>query len=57
MKYYYVNVQDRQTGEVVTVGAMLTLAECRELIGILQKYNATDLLIYKCEETFLFNDY
>ena len=53
MKYYYVNVEDRQTHEVVTVGAMLTLSECRELIGVLQKYNATDLLIYKCEEKLI----
>lgn len=52
MKYYYVNVQDRISGECVTVGAMLTLAECRELIGVLQKFNATDLLIYKAEEEF-----
>lgn len=50
MKWYYVNVQDRVTGECVTVGAMLTLDECRHLIGVLQHYNATDLLIYKCEE-------
>lgn len=53
MKYYFVNVEDRQTHDVVTVGAMLTIAEVRELIGILQKYNATDLLIYKCEEKFV----
>lgn len=52
MKWYYVNVQDRQTGECVTVGSMLTLAECRELIGVLMKYNSSDLLIYKEEEVF-----
>lgn len=53
MKWYYVNVQDRQTGDVVTVGAMLTLDECRHLIGVLMHYNSTDLLIYKCEEEFV----
>lgn len=47
MKYYYVNVQDRVTGQCVTVGCMLSLAECSELLRILNKYNATDLLIYK----------
>ena len=50
MKYYYVNVQDRVTKQVVCVGAMLTLAECRELISCLNRFNATDLLIYKEEE-------
>lgn len=53
MKYYYVNVQDRITGECVTVGAMLTLDECRELIGVLQRFNATDLLISKFDEEFI----
>lgn len=51
MKYYYVNVEDRQTHDVVTVGAMLTLDEVRHLISVLEHYNATDLLIYKCEES------
>lgn len=53
MKYWYVNVEDSQTHDVVTVGAMLTLSEVRELIGVLEKYNATDLLIYICEEKFV----
>ena len=52
MKWYYVNVQDRQTGEVVTVGSMLTLEECRHLIGVLINYNSSDLLISKFEEEF-----
>lgn len=52
MKWYYVNVQDRQTGEVVTVGSMLTIEECRHLIGVLMQYNSSDLLIYKQEEKF-----
>lgn len=51
-RWYYVNVEDRHTGECVTVGAMLTLAECRELIAVLEKFNASDLLIYKHEEFF-----
>lgn len=46
MKYYFVSVQDRQTEECVTVGAMLTCFEANELIKVLEKYNATDLLIY-----------
>lgn len=50
MKYYYVNVEDRQSGACVTVGAMLTLDECRELMRILNHFNSCDLLIYKCEE-------
>lgn len=47
MIYYYVNVKDRVTGQCVCVGAMLTLVECRELISCLEKYNATDFLIYR----------
>lgn len=46
MKYYYVNVKDRVTEECVTVGAMLTCYEARELIKVLEKFNATDILIY-----------
>lgn len=53
MKYYYVNVMDRQSGNVVTVGAMLTIDECRELMRVLNHYNACDLLIYKGEETLI----
>ncbi len=45
--YYYVNVQDRVSGECVTVGAMLTLEECRELMSVLNRYNSCDLLIYR----------
>lgn len=52
MKWYYVNVQDRVTGQCVCVGAMLTIEECRHLIGVLQHYNSTDLIIYKAEEEF-----
>lgn len=50
MKFFYVNVQDRVTGDTVCVGAMLTLSECRELISCLERFNSTDLLIYKEEE-------
>lgn len=53
MKYYYVNVQDRQTGDCVTVGAMLTIEECRELMRVLNHYNSCDLLIYKEEEVLI----
>lgn len=52
MKFYYVNVQDRITEECVTVGALLTLSEAMELLRVLEKYNATDLLIYKEEVQF-----
>ena len=45
--YYYVNVVDRLHGDTVTVGAMLTLEETRELIRVLQKYNATDIEIIR----------
>lgn len=47
MIYYYVNVVDRLHGDTVTVGAMLTLEETRELIRVLQKYNATDIEIIR----------
>lgn len=33
MIYYYVNVVDRQTHDTVTVGAMLTAQEAREIIS------------------------
>lgn len=49
MKYFFVNVRDRVTDECVTVGAMLSCYEARELIRILEKYNATDILIYSEE--------
>ena len=47
MIYYYVNVVDRQTKDIVTVGAMLSLAECRELIRCLERFNATDFEIVR----------
>ena len=47
MIYYYVNVVDRISGESVTVGAMLTLEETRELIKSLKKFNATDFEIVR----------
>lgn len=47
MIYYYVNVVDRLTGDTVTVGAMLTLEETRELIKSLMKFNATDFQIVR----------
>lgn len=46
MKYYFVNVKDRVTEECVIVGAMLTCFEAGELIEVLEKFNATDILIY-----------
>ena len=52
MIYYYVNVVDRLHGDTVTVGAMLTLSECRELISFLQKFNATDFEIVRGIEEF-----
>ena len=48
--WYYVNVEDRVTHNCVCVGSMLTLNEVRELIGVLNKFNATDLLIYYDKE-------
>lgn len=47
---FYVVVQDRQSGESVEVGSMLTLAECRELIACLSRFNASDFLILKYKE-------
>lgn len=47
MIYYYVNVVDRIHGDTVTVGAMMTAEECRELIGTLMKFNATDIQIVR----------
>ncbi len=47
MIYYYVNVVDRQTGDTVNVGAMLSVSEARELIHCLEKFNATDFMIVK----------
>lgn len=47
MIYYYVNVVDRVHGDTVTVGAMLTVDEAREIISFLSKYNATDFEIVK----------
>lgn len=52
MIYYYVNVVDRQTHDTVTVGAMLTAQEAREIISFLQKYNATDFQIVKGIENY-----
>lgn len=51
MRYYYVNVEDRQTGDCVTVGSMLDLSEVRELIKVLNRFNSCDLLIYYKEES------
>lgn len=45
--WFYVNVIDRLTDECVRVGSMLTLAELRELVFVLQKFNSTDLIISK----------
>lgn len=47
MRYYYVNVVDRQSGDTVTVGAMLSAEEARELIRFLEHYNATDFQIVR----------
>lgn len=47
MIYYYVNVVDRVHGDTVTVGAMLTAEECKDLIASLMKYNATDFQIVR----------
>lgn len=51
MRYFYVNVCDRVTDDTVTVGSLLTASEALELMRVLEKYNATDLLIYKEEHT------
>ena len=51
MIYYYVNVVDRVHGDTVTVGAMLSADEARELIRFLEKYNATDFQIVRGIET------
>lgn len=53
MKWYFVNVEDRTTHECVCVGAMLTINEVHELISCLEKFNSTDILIYKKEEQLL----
>ena len=47
MRYFNVNVQDRLTDECVCVGSMLNITEVEELIHVLEKYNASDLLISK----------
>lgn len=47
MIYYYVQVRDRITDESVVVGAMLTAQEAREIISVLNKYNATDIMIVR----------
>lgn len=52
MIYYYVNVVDRLHGDTVTVGAMLNLAEVKEIVSFLQKYNATDFQIITGIEEF-----
>lgn len=50
MKFHYVNLEERPSHYCVCVGAMLTLAEVRSLIDVLDKFNVTDLFIYYDEE-------
>ena len=50
MKWFYVAVEDRVSKENVVVGSMLTISEVKELVGFLEKFNATDFLIIKGEE-------
>lgn len=47
MILYYVNVVDRITNDTVTVGAMLSRDEAKELIAFLEKFNATDFQIVR----------
>lgn len=49
MIYFDVYVRDRITAEEVCVGSLLAKSEALELMRILEKYNATDLYIYKME--------
>lgn len=51
MIYFDIYVEDRVSKEKVCVGSLLAKSEAIELLRVLEKYNATDLHIYKLEVT------